>query len=89
LRSTGNVPDALKDQLLTDFRTADISETDRLILGFAEKITRDAASIDANYIRGLKGMGLTDHMLHDIVQVAAYFAYVNRLADALGVELEG
>jgi len=27
-------------------------------------------------------------MLHDIVQVTSYFAYINRLADGLGVELE-
>jgi len=59
-----------------------------LILSYAEKITHDAASIDEACIRNLKANGLDDRMLHDIVQVAAYFAYVNRIADALGVELE-
>ncbi|MDH4157733.1 MAG: peroxidase [candidate division Zixibacteria bacterium] len=80
--------DKLKADLLADYRRADISDTDKLILEYAEKITRDAASIDRAYIESLKARGLSDHTLHDIVQVSAYFAYVNRLADGLGVELE-
>jgi len=89
LRSLGGIDDALKDQLVTDYRKADISEQDKLILEYTEKITRDAPSIIQDYIDELKRHHMPDHMLHDIVQVASYFAYVNRLADGLGVELEG
>jgi alkylhydroperoxidase family enzyme len=89
LRSLGGIDDALKDQLVTDYNTADISEQDKLILEYAEKITRDAASITQDYIDELKRHDMPDRMLHDIVQVASYFAYVNRLADGLGVEVEG
>ena len=74
---------------MTDYKTADITEHDKLILEYTEKITRDAASSTQDYIDGLTGHHLPDRMLHDIVQVASYFAYVNRLADGLGVELEG
>ena len=88
MRSLGSIDDALKDQLVTDYKTADISEQDKLILEYAERITRDAASITQDYIDELKRHHMPDRMLHDIVQVASYFAYVNRLADGLGVELE-
>ena len=88
LRSFRNIEDSLKDQLSTDIQTADISDLEKLMLAYALKITRDAASIDQAYIDDLKAKGLSDEMLHDIVQVTSYFAYINRLADGLGVELE-
>ena len=88
MRSLGNVEDSLKKQLVTDYRTADIPDRDKLILEYAEKITREPAAISLKCVEGLTSAGFTDHELHDIVQVAAYFNYVNRLADGLGVELE-
>jgi alkylhydroperoxidase family enzyme len=72
---------------LTDYRTANITKQDKLILEYAERITREAPSITQDYIDELKRHHMPDRMLHDIVQVASYFAYVNRLADGLGVEL--
>ena len=88
MRSLGGIDDALKEQLVTDYRTANITEQDKLILEYAEKITRDPTTVTQDYIDGLKRHDMPDRMLHDIVQVASYFAYVNRLADGLGVELE-
>lgn len=89
MRALGKVDDSLKGQLITDYKNADISDNDKLILDYAEKITRAASSIDATYVANLKSHGFSDRMIHDIVQTAAYFNYINRLADALGVELEG
>ena len=37
----------------------------------------------------LRGLGLTDRDILDACMIAAYFAYVNRIADGLGVGLEG
>ena len=88
MRSFRNVDDSLKEQLATDIQTADITGTEKLMLAYALKITRDAASIDQAYIDALKAKGMSDDMLHDVVQVTSYFAYINRLADGLGVELE-
>lgn len=82
------VDDELMRQLLDDYRRLPLSETNRLMLEFAEKITEQPDLIDRDYINSLKNRGFTDLMIHDIVQVAAYFAYVNRVAHALGVELE-
>lgn len=83
-----SVDEKLKEQLVTDYKTADISDEDKLILDYVELLNRDATLVTPEYIDMLKRRGLTDRMLHDIVQVTAYFNYVNRLADGLGVELE-
>jgi len=39
-------------------------------------------------VQTLRDAGFSDVGILDIVQVAGYYAYVNRLADGLGVELE-
>jgi alkylhydroperoxidase family enzyme len=36
----------------------------------------------------LRAAGFTDSAIHDASQVVSYFNYINRIADALGVELE-
>ncbi len=37
---------------------------------------------------GLRTAGWNDREIHDACQVVAYFNYVNRLADGLGVDAE-
>jgi alkylhydroperoxidase family enzyme len=39
-------------------------------------------------VAALRAAGLGDGEILDACQVAAYYAYVNRMADGLGVELE-
>jgi len=36
----------------------------------------------------LRDAGLSDPEIHDAVQVISYFNYINRIADALGTDLE-
>jgi len=36
----------------------------------------------------LRSAGLDDRAIHDLTQVVAYFNYINRVADALHVDLE-
>ncbi len=88
MRSLGGVPDQLKEQLVTDYRTAEINSEDQKILQFVEELTLRPGEITKETIGPLKQLGFDARMLHDIVQVTAYFAYVNRIADGLGVELE-
>ena len=82
------VDDELKARLTSDWRTVSLSEENKLILGYAETTTREAWTIDQTYVDRLKQGGLSDQTIHDTVAVTAYFNYVNRIADALGVELE-
>ena len=39
-------------------------------------------------LEDLRTHGFSDLAIHDAVQVIAYFNYINRIADALGVEDE-
>lgn len=39
-------------------------------------------------IIALRELGLDDRAIHDATQVISYFNYINRIADALGVERE-
>lgn len=43
--------------------------------------------VEADVI-ALRAAGFSDSAILDINQVTGYYAYVNRLADGLGVELE-
>jgi uncharacterized peroxidase-related enzyme len=56
---------------------------------YAIKLTRDPQAMVESDLTPLRAAGLTDRDIVDLNQVAAYFNYVNRVADGLGVELEG
>jgi len=42
----------------------------------------------AEDVERLRNLGYKDRAILDINQIVAYFAYVNRVADGLGVNLE-
>ena len=44
--------------------------------------------MEAGDLDGLRGHGFSDRAIHDAVQVIAYFNYITRVADGLGVEPE-
>lgn len=58
------------------------------IAALAEKLTREPSSVDHHDIDMLRGAALSDTEILDVVQAISYFAYVNRVAIALGAELE-
>lgn len=58
------------------------------MLRYVERLTREPATVRRNHVDGLKAAGFTDTDVLGIVEVAGYYAYVNRLADGLGVEPE-
>ena len=60
----------------------------RRIAEFAEKVTHASADVDESDVAGLRAAGWSDVAIHDATQVIAYFNYINRIADALGVEPE-
>ncbi|MCB8954147.1 MAG: peroxidase [Ardenticatenales bacterium] len=59
------------------------------MLDYAAKLTRTPGAITAADVAALREVGFDDRAIHDICAVTAYFAFVNRIADGLGVELEG
>ena len=71
-----------------DWRTAELTERDRALCEFAERLTRAPANCDAGDVDALRAVGWDDQAIHDAAQVISYFNYINRIADCLGVDLE-
>ena len=67
---------------------AGLTEADRKMLDFAVKLTRDSRSTTRDDLDVLRAAGFNDTAIHDIVQITGFFAYYNRLADGLGIDLE-
>jgi uncharacterized peroxidase-related enzyme len=73
------------EALARDFRTAPISNEDRVMLEYVEQITRDATRITPEHHARLREVGFDDRGILQITLIAAWFNYINRVADALGV----
>lgn len=58
------------------------------MLGYAVKLTRTPWEMTRDDVEALRRAGWTDAAILDVNQVTGYYAFVNRLADGLGVELE-
>lgn len=65
-----------------------LSIRDRAVLTYADQLTVAPSSLTPDDIIPLRAAGLDDRAIHDLCSVVAYFAFVNRIADGLGVELE-
>ncbi len=80
--------EVLVGSLKKDFRLANVDEKDAAMLNYAAKLTLEPWAMKQTDVEQLRNAGFSDTAILDICQVTAYFAYVNRLADGLGVELE-
>ena len=76
---------ALVDALRYDFRTAPISAADRVMLEYVVQVTRDATRVSREDHDRLREAGFDDRGILQITLIAAWFNYINRVADALGV----
>jgi uncharacterized peroxidase-related enzyme len=71
-----------------DWRGAELSAPDLALCAYAEKLTRSPAGMAQGDVEDLRAHGFTDAGIHDAIQVIAYFNYINRVADAVHVDLE-
>ncbi|HKE56657.1 MAG TPA: hypothetical protein VKB46_08150 [Pyrinomonadaceae bacterium] len=71
--------------LEADYRTAPISEQDRVMLDYVVQVTRDATRISPADHDRLRQAGFDDRGILQITLIASWFNYINRVADALGV----
>ena len=76
------------DRFAADWRTAGLDDATEALMEFTEKLTREPSSMGPDDISRLKTAGWDERAIHDTTQVCAYFNYINRIADALGVEHE-
>ncbi len=82
------MPAELRETLVSDDPSPALSPAQRALLAYVEKVTLRPAECRREDVEALREVGATDEEIHNAVQVAAYFAYINRVADALGVDLE-
>ncbi|HEV8622281.1 MAG TPA: peroxidase-related enzyme [Actinomycetota bacterium] len=80
--------DALALRIEADHHTAGLEPRLRAILDYAEKLTRTPAAVGREDVEALRRVGFSDADVLHIAEVTAYYAFVNRIADGLGVELE-
>ena len=58
------------------------------MLTYVEKLTLRPGDMVRSDVEQLRSSGFTDRDILDIATVTAYYAYANRIADGLGVQLE-
>ena len=77
-------------KLKTDYRSADLSEVDKLLCDYARELTKHPGGkwCEESYIQPLREQGLDDRAILDATLVIGYFNFVNRLVLALGLDLE-
>lgn len=78
----------LVEALQRDYTTAPISAQERVMLDYVVRLTRDATKVWKDDIDRLRAAGFDDRGILQITLIAAWFNYINRVADALGVGRE-
>ena len=73
---------------MDDWRSADLSAADRALCEYADKATLRPQQCGESDVIALRTAGFDDRAITDATQVVAYFNYINRVADCLGVDLE-
>lgn len=68
-----------------DYRRADLEPRVRALCDYAVKLTVEPAAVGAQDAERLRSAGWSDEAIHDAVQVIAYFNYINRVAEGVGV----
>jgi uncharacterized peroxidase-related enzyme len=75
----------LVEALRKDYRTAPINDQDRVMLDYVVKMTKDATKCSQADHEALRAVGFDDKGILQITLITAWFNYINRVADALGV----
>ena len=77
--------DALVEALRSDWRTAPVTDAERVMIEFVVQLTEDATGVSRAHHQRLRDAGFDDRGILQITLIASWFNYINRVADALGV----
>ena len=78
----------MAEQVKENYEFAKLSPRQKALSKFAELVTRTPSAVRAQDLETLRKHGLTDRDILDAVEVISYFNYINRVADALGIDPE-
>jgi uncharacterized peroxidase-related enzyme len=73
------------DQITVNYRTAEISDRERMLLDFAVQVAVDPGSVEQSDIDGMRAFGFDDDEIWDIGAITAFFGMSNRLAAVTGM----
>lgn len=80
--------DALLARIDEGWETAQLGERRDAMLRYAVKLTRTPGAMVEADVEALRSVGFSDRDIHDICEATSYYAYVNRIADGLGIGVE-
>jgi len=86
IASAWNVDEQLLAALSEDLDTAPVDQKWRELLRFLKKLTEQPARITRREVQGLLAAGWSEEEFHYAVLVCCRFNFMNRLADAFGLE---
>ena len=87
LRRVSRNPE-LAQAVAGDWRKAGLDDRWTAILEYAERLTLEPSTVREIHLTRLREVGLGDGAILHVCEIVAYFNFVNRLADGLGVALE-
>jgi len=76
---------SLVDAVLQDFRIAPISDQEKALFAFIEKVNRESSRLQKEDIAEVKAAGWSEEALYDAITVCALFNFYNKWIDATGV----
>src|ERR1700731_2805014 len=80
--------DGQRQAVQEDFRSAGLTPREVALLDFSVKLTKHPRDVRRVDLDTLRGHGLNDEQLVDLVHCIGYFNFINRVLDGLGVDPE-
>lgn len=74
------------DSIERDYRGAGLTKKERVLLDYVWKLSATPGEMTEADINGLRSEGWTDPQIVATVHVTSFFAYMNRVAEAFGLE---
>lgn len=73
------------DAVLEDFRTAPISDREKALFAFIERMNRESFTLEAADVQAVIDAGWSQEAVYDAITVCALFNFYNKWIDATGV----
>ena len=77
---------SLGEAMVMNWRAARITQKQKVMLAFVEKVTKQSAEISEADRNALRAEGFTDRDIFDVAAVTGFFNMSNRVASAVGME---
>ncbi len=74
------------DAVLRDFRSAPISQREKALFAFLERVNRASNTVRREHVEAVREAGWAEEAIYDAVTVCALFNFYNIWVDACGVQ---